>query len=517
MKQTTSIMRHGADAYGNIVSIDNVVSGASCGLSCMSCGRPLLARKGEKNVHSFAHQAEITDKEIRKCHESYAHFFAKNSLVTQGFVSLPEGLGRCYINENYLDELKITRGLIPRERLPPEPMTPLWGYGKVRFEVIGWAIEPFDVNHRIRPDAKIKCSYKSIDFELNVEIFYSHKVDGDKRKKIVEGNINCVEINISAVDYSRLESSILENINDTDNVSVIHFDDDLARHCLPQVNVDTFSYSRAIEKYTEMCVEMTSREGVYLPVDLIYPTFYKNHKGDHVYHRDHNESGWLYKCKGGGDGLLIFENENGNEVKVSFIREANSSADLVCKKTCSARRGVDFPDFLNLSGRMRAGHKHNIAAKGLELRNWLLDSAFRELEAYCDALLKKLVAFGLTCDGIEVRTISSGVVFAEVSENFISYYGEDLVLQFLLGLDAENSIKKNYGSVLRCFESNYSFKEKWQRAKVLEEHVSKSFYNISTNFDRAGHKIDSNHRFFGIRSIVECLTPYRLDIQSCEQ
>lgn len=507
MKHVANIMRHGADAHGNIAHIDDVERGASCGLSCMSCGRPLVARKGEKNVHSFSHQAEISDKEIRKCHESYAHFFAKNSLVNQGFVYLPECLDRWVINEYYING--INRNLSPNylSGMPSEPFESLRGFEKVRFDVIGWDVEPFDINNRIRPDAKLKCSRNSIDFHLNVEIVYSHKVDSEKYRKIVDGKINCIEINISSVDFTDLERSILKGINDIENISVINFDDDLSKCFLPPLNLNTLSYFRAIDEYTKLCMEMTAKSGVRLPIDLIHPTFFTNHKGESIYHNNHSGSGDLYKCKGGGNGLLIFENDLGNEVSVSFRREENSKADLVCKKTHSWRRSIGFPDFFSLSGRMRAGHKHNIAEKGAEVREWVLSSAFRELDAYCSALLIKLNALDITQDGVEVKRISLTKATAEINVNFFNYYGEGLVLEFLTGLDISHVLNRRHGSVVSCFESSNKFEEKYVRAVKLIHHIDRSFYNIRKNFDILGCDLDRDHKFFSIKSLVLGLMP----------
>lgn len=40
---------------GMATSIENVESGLKCGCICPSCGEPLVARKGAKRMHHFAH------------------------------------------------------------------------------------------------------------------------------------------------------------------------------------------------------------------------------------------------------------------------------------------------------------------------------------------------------------------------------------------------------------------------------------------------------------------------------
>ena len=42
---------------GIITSISNVESGLKCGCVCPACDMPLVAKKGEKMMHHFAHHA----------------------------------------------------------------------------------------------------------------------------------------------------------------------------------------------------------------------------------------------------------------------------------------------------------------------------------------------------------------------------------------------------------------------------------------------------------------------------
>ena len=40
---------------GQIVEINEVEKGLACNCICPSCGSPLIARKGQKKIHHFAH------------------------------------------------------------------------------------------------------------------------------------------------------------------------------------------------------------------------------------------------------------------------------------------------------------------------------------------------------------------------------------------------------------------------------------------------------------------------------
>ena len=62
---------------GEIVSIEDVKSGLSCGCICPACGDPLVAKKGEKMMHHFAHHAGHT---CEFGYESSLYLAAKNIL-----------------------------------------------------------------------------------------------------------------------------------------------------------------------------------------------------------------------------------------------------------------------------------------------------------------------------------------------------------------------------------------------------------------------------------------------------
>jgi hypothetical protein len=49
---------------GELVSVDEVESGAACECICLSCEAPMVARKGPINQHHFAHMAKATNHEL---------------------------------------------------------------------------------------------------------------------------------------------------------------------------------------------------------------------------------------------------------------------------------------------------------------------------------------------------------------------------------------------------------------------------------------------------------------------
>lgn len=71
---------------GNIVSIDDVPSGKECGCVCPACGDELIARKGEKRMHHFAHRS---NEDCEYGYESSLHLAAKDILSRAKKMAIP--------------------------------------------------------------------------------------------------------------------------------------------------------------------------------------------------------------------------------------------------------------------------------------------------------------------------------------------------------------------------------------------------------------------------------------------
>ena len=71
---------------GNIVSIDEVQSGKECGCVCPACGDELIARKGEKRMHHFAHRS---NEDCEYGYESSLHLAAKDILSRSEKMVIP--------------------------------------------------------------------------------------------------------------------------------------------------------------------------------------------------------------------------------------------------------------------------------------------------------------------------------------------------------------------------------------------------------------------------------------------
>ena len=76
---------------GIITSVDDVESGLKCGCVCPACGEPLVAKKGAKRIHHFAHQS---GHNCEYGYESSLHLAAKEILSKSQKIILPRNIPR---------------------------------------------------------------------------------------------------------------------------------------------------------------------------------------------------------------------------------------------------------------------------------------------------------------------------------------------------------------------------------------------------------------------------------------
>lgn len=81
------LMTVAVNKANQLVSIKQVERGLKCDCFCFECGEQVIARKGEKNEHHFAH---ISNKESCNINpESILHKFAKQVIMEEKCISLP--------------------------------------------------------------------------------------------------------------------------------------------------------------------------------------------------------------------------------------------------------------------------------------------------------------------------------------------------------------------------------------------------------------------------------------------
>ena len=153
---------------GNIVSIDDVPSGKECGCVCPACGDELIARKGEKRMHHFAHRS---NEDCEYGYESSLHLAAKDILSRSKKMVIPP------IYVEFPQSGKSKELLYLKKEIPVD---------RVELE------KHFD---DIIPDIVVY----SGDKYFFIEIYVTHPIDDEKLKKLKENNISTIEIDLSKI------------------------------------------------------------------------------------------------------------------------------------------------------------------------------------------------------------------------------------------------------------------------------------------------------------------------------
>lgn len=67
----------------SLVHISEVESGLQCGCKCPACGETLIARKGDKVIHHFAHKSTV---ECEFGYQTSLHLAAKKVISENGII-----------------------------------------------------------------------------------------------------------------------------------------------------------------------------------------------------------------------------------------------------------------------------------------------------------------------------------------------------------------------------------------------------------------------------------------------
>ena len=169
-------------ANGELAYISEVERGLKCRCICPMCGSDLVAKQGKIQEHHFAH---AKGAECAHAVETALHLAAKDILATRREIVLP-GV-----------EVQFPHSSQRRVIAQQQP----------------YEIESVEVERKlgsIIPDVIAQIKGR----ELLVEVTVTHGVDDDKRKRIRELGLSCLEINLSDVqrDLSRknLEKIIVD-------------------------------------------------------------------------------------------------------------------------------------------------------------------------------------------------------------------------------------------------------------------------------------------------------------------
>ena len=174
---------------GRLVDVGQVEPGIKCNCTCAVCGHKLVARKGTRKVHHFAHYKA---EECVGSLETALHKAAKEILERNKYLKIPE----------------VSTGLITRDiQLYPEQTI---YFDRVYLE------KRFN---NITPDLIIESNGK----QLIIEIAVTHFIDKEKVMKISDLNISTLEINLSNIDR-QITLAFLEKIlvEETENKKWIY-------------------------------------------------------------------------------------------------------------------------------------------------------------------------------------------------------------------------------------------------------------------------------------------------------
>lgn len=188
MPQHTKLIYGLKDGEG--VYIDEVESGLKCGCVCPACGDALVAKKGPKMMHHFAHHSAL---DCEHGYESALHLAAKDILSKAKRMKIPPVKWNDRTSKHIYFRLdKITESK----------------------EITIDKVELESNFGDIVPDIVIYSGGK----KMFVEIYVTHGVDDEKLRKLKEADISTIQIDLShkkdIVTKDELEELLLNGINE---------------------------------------------------------------------------------------------------------------------------------------------------------------------------------------------------------------------------------------------------------------------------------------------------------------
>jgi len=162
-----------------ITSIEDVESGLGCGCVCPACGERLIAKKGSKVQHHFAH---YTGKNCEYGYESSLHLAAKEILSNAKKIMLPPVYVKFH-NSYKTDELVSEAKEIAIDKVELEK----------RF-------------NDVVPDIVVYSGGK----QLFIEIYVTHPIDEQKLEKLKVAGISTIEIDLSEKSLSISDNELSE-------------------------------------------------------------------------------------------------------------------------------------------------------------------------------------------------------------------------------------------------------------------------------------------------------------------
>lgn len=175
------------------IHISEVVKGKDCECVCVACKEPLIARKGKKRAHHFAH---FKDSDCKNAPETALHLLAKEIIAASRLIKIPQD------NSIPVPALN-TRIQIEKDKR-------IVTNGVVKIDKV--FVEREGIRNGFIPDIVIQSGNKF----LIVEVCVTNPINEEKYIKIRQNNEHTIEINLSEDDalksYKELEYKLLEDI-----------------------------------------------------------------------------------------------------------------------------------------------------------------------------------------------------------------------------------------------------------------------------------------------------------------
>lgn len=163
---------------GDIIHISEVESGLACGCICPNCRDRLKARKGTKNIHHFAH----VNSDCNKGLETALHLLAKKILKENMEILLPP-VSMIHADDFGHDHLLTgSKTIYNSQKVKFDKVILEKKMGDIVSDVVGY--------FRNKP--------------LLIEIKVTHGIDEEKKNKIENMKISCIEINLSDLKQEKL-------------------------------------------------------------------------------------------------------------------------------------------------------------------------------------------------------------------------------------------------------------------------------------------------------------------------
>lgn len=209
---------------GTLVSVEDVPAGLKCDCFCPACGEQLVAKKGQKMIHHFAHRAGTN---CAFGYQTSLHLLAKEILAHARRMVVPE----LYLRP---DKPWLRDHLIsPAREIFIDDVAVEQNYGS------------------IIPDVAVYADGK----KFFVEIYVTHAVDAEKLAKLEQAGISTIEIDLSKTDRYIQAADLSEVLlgNSENKKWIFNTQVDKYYQAFLQVSEKRLIFSKGRVDYTDFC------------------------------------------------------------------------------------------------------------------------------------------------------------------------------------------------------------------------------------------------------------------------